>query len=481
MFSDDDDERHPRRRRDDPDDSEEERPRRRRRDEDEEEEERPRRSRRDPDEEEERPRRRSRKQEREEAPPKRGFPVLLLLLGGGAALLAVFGVCVGVVVIGLKTAPDDGGGGGGGILGGGDTKSWRGKRIQPAAANVDLGGGTRPIGPYVLLSRDEPLRALVYRTSSFGPVTKRSVSLHDLRGGRSLGSADLPAKQSDPNARHLTLGPEGDRFAMYEESRDFKKGYLPRVLVYSVPDGKPVGDKWQLEDLTRPKRSGDESRLAFMRLLSRDKLLTVSTSGIVETWDVAARTPARLAEVAKPGACALSNDRTTLAVWSGAGFSILDLGQANAQPRRTQDVIGAQECTAACFSPDGKRLAATVSAGGQTSVVCFDVATGKQLGQATQRHSHLAWWGNRYVIPNEGYGNAYLFDSDAGKIVTQLLVYSAYLLPESPDGRLYLTSANVEGRDVDKGLTIFDPPVADVAAAAAQGQLIFRREGVYGN
>jgi hypothetical protein len=476
----DDDEDRPRRRRSDPDDSEEERPRRRRRDEDEEVEERPRRGRRaDPDEEEEeeRPRRKSRKKEQEET-PKKGFPVLLLLLGGGFALLAVFGVCIGVVVIGLNAKPG-GGGDGDGLLGGGGT-SWRGKRVQPAAAHVDLGSGTKPNGPEVTFSR-EPLRVLVYRRGGFGPVQTATASLFDVRNNKALGSADVPPEPFGTAPSNWSLSPDGDRFGLYEEGRDVQKGWRTLVKIRSVPDGKMIGTKWQLDELTQPKRSGEEGRLAFMRLISRDKLVTVSKSGIVESWDVGTRAPTRLADVAKPGACALSADRGTLAVWSGAGFSIIDVNQANAQPRRTEDVAGAEQCVAACFSPDGKRLAGTVSVGGKTSVVCFDVASGKKLGEASERHSHLAWWGNRYVIPNEGYGNAYLFDSDAGKIVTKLLVYSAFLLPESPDGRLYLTAANVQGQDVDKGLTVFDPPVADVAAAAAQGQLIFRSDGVYGN
>jgi hypothetical protein len=131
----------------------------------------------------------------------------------------------------------------------------------------------------------------------------------------------------------------------------------------------------------------------------------------------------RLETVGQAKHFALSNDRRTLAAWTGSAFELIDLSRQK-PPRR--------------LAADAPKA-------------ILDVA--------------FAWWGNRHLVLDDRYTPGELIDVDAGKSLAQAALWGNAYHSDSPDGRLWLSHAKLKDARDTRALVAFDPPTAETLAA----------------
>jgi hypothetical protein len=381
--------------------------------------------------------------------------LIVLLLAGGVALLGCAAACAGVYFLVSSQAR-------GPAAAEAGSKFREDQQLQTPAISFETGFSEHFGASRAVLSGKDASRAVIFTVRSRvdfrggrGNHDTRCAILYDLRTGRNLGEKELLDTQFGDRVGHVTLNPEGDRLAMLEGRTTHEEEWnvSNRVFLYSLPDGKPLIERWAI---------GRE--ILFMRLLGRDRLLTVAGKD-VESWDLSRRAPTRLATLdADPKWVLSSHDGRTLAAWDGSRFEILSLAEPG-RPRRTDPLDAPKQIRAASFSPDGSRLAITVDARGARNhaVVCWEVATGRILSRGSSEHGYLVWWGDRHLIlyPGEGPGQLYEVEKAEALAGVRGLGY----LSHSPDGRLWLFEFDQRGMQARAPFVAFDPPSPDVLGA----------------
>jgi hypothetical protein len=214
----------------------------------------------------------------EQKKQKKGGLMPLLLIGGGVGLLLL--LCCGG--LGLFA-----------VVGGKRSRlSASREAVQAPTAIVKV--GPRGIDPTAeLLSGPDPLRVVVFRRP---PNVLRKdpyqVDLFDLRTGQQLGKTEIPIAEFDQGLPELALSPEGDRLAaLAGRTRQEEQWDHKFLSVYSLPDGKPLIERWAVDRGFR-----------FMHFLGRDRLLAVDQAGAVKVLDLKTRTATAMVtlEKAKP-------------------------------------------------------------------------------------------------------------------------------------------------------------------------------------
>jgi hypothetical protein len=301
------------------------------------------------------------------------------------------------------------------------------------------------------------------------------------------------------------------------------KGRGNVVTLWNMADGQALFADW--DPLPRPPidQPGNlDPGPVGLWFLDGERLLTLTSGGRLALWKVPDKQklyevrvlPANKNQILqfdrwtkRPRDFALSPDRKTLAVYHGDGFHLVDT--ATGQITRSTAPIGldrkASLFSTTAFSPDGSALACvytqqSASTGGRGlpthhTLLVWDLKAegkeapqllaqekltrdGKIRGQITAtasgafdgnwHPSTMSFWGNRQLaLFNSTLTHAHLVDLDGGGNYVQSLFLErlvARMIPESPDGRLWIVSSIKAGGA--SRLTSFDPPVAELKRPA---------------
>jgi hypothetical protein len=358
----------------------------------------------DDDDEADRPRR------RRPRPEEASSGLLIgMLVGGGVLVAAVVGL---ILFFWLRSAADVA-----------PPINFAGQQpppgIQPPPAEI-----IQPARPRVRLDvKDTEIRDLITN----GPANTRAV-VHswDLAGKTKhlFDVCDIPkavrlTRLELVEPQQMDLSPDGSRLAVFTQSVD--KGRLVRsVGVWSLPDGKPLVQNWT--PYPNEADFAKQRELNWVYLLSAERILTISSQGQFDVWDLATqKNVASVPPIANnlslsrnlsgrtAVSFAISPDRKTLAIHDKVGYSLFDTATGKSIGKTTPMLEAgmATNLWGVAFSPDGKTLASYYHRyhGNQTDVLLthWSLPDGKQLSQAAlPKDAHLngglAFWGPSHVL-----------------------------------------------------------------------------------
>jgi predicted Zn finger-like uncharacterized protein len=380
-----------------------------RRDEDEDEDEdRPRRSRRDEEDDEDRPSRR-RKSIRKQGGPSTGL--ILGLVGAGLAVL----VAVGVVVVLLARDPDTAAPNAAGGPGQpGDKPGDKGAPgLLPVALQVELPWKEGQIKD-IQFARTANQAGLLVEDIS-GPRVVRRFETYDLKTRKRVAGFEVPGLLAP---KLISLSP--DAATVVVQNADAGNG--DPLTVYSLPGGNAVLSKWV--PYPKPDNPGlvFPQELLWLECLGKDRVLTVKRNGSYNVWSLPGGKKVYHVEGNLPGTAylsvnafsrqpmniALSPDRSTLALFNGDGFDLIEpaSGRFLRKTVGLADLGGVGNAWGAGFSPDGSKLAFHFMPRGSrqdAKLVWWDVASGQRKGAHGFRWNvsfscGVRWWGNKHVV-----------------------------------------------------------------------------------
>jgi len=315
--------------------------------------------------------------------------------------------------------------------------------------------------------------AAVLKGGDFNSLLDR----YDLVTGQRLSSVALNAGPVRVGTiQHLSLSLDGTRFAYNDPDGN--------VFIVSAENSIETARFRPYPPRRGPGRGGpmlSPQRIARIDLITEARLLTVNPTGDIDLWDVPQMKPVFHVPARRERAfsdvgsgSALSHDRKTLAIFNGDGFDLSSTGDGLLIQKTGQvakfNTIHTVHGTA--FSPDGKRLAAIVTASkgnlaAEQMLISWEVATGQFQGAISVPHvqlaleSRLAWWGMEYLLTGDKV-------SVTTPVITlpngprshniQLGYWKqrGFLAPNSPDGRFWYVAGSKN--DATAFLTTVDPP-----------------------
>lgn len=296
------------------------------------------------------------------------------------------------------------------------------------------------------------------------------------------------------------ISPDGTSLAVL----DSKPSDGNSVSLYSVAKGQLLK---RFTPYSRGPSNITGPEAVWINFTSKDRLLTISSGGGFDLWSVPEMK--RLTGIApslkagnridadgfthSPKNFSVSSDGKTLVMFNGSGFSFYDPETAT-ESSRTEDLLKPGTlilCTAAAFSPDGKRFACYYQtfAGKNTTIFLniWDTKTGKMLNGPgvlaanSKSPAGFAWWGSNHLLFWEGgISSARLFDLASGQLVGNVKTsIPGKFGTVPPNGQLWAV-VGPHNYDPIKGAAFLVR--ADVPAAIAPGSALeLSREGVNSN
>lgn len=277
----------------------------------------------------------------------------------------------------------------------------------------------------------------------------------------------------------LAIGPDGKHLAVID-SEPFEGS---TVSVFTVADGKllkkfrPYPKK---QEITAPD-------LVWVEITANDRLLTVSESGF-DIWSLPDFKPVAKAEVKlgpgqrlqangfskMPANFSLSQDRETLALFNGSGFSFHS-ATTGAMQGKTKDVkpLGFTALVSAtAFSPDAKQFAVCILEGGKNSMQLWDVANGTLISDrptgTSRSPAGMAYWGPKHIVFHQGgILTVHVLDLGTLQDVGKINVESGKFAPLTPDGNLWAVVGGPRtGNPKDPSYLVKAAPPAEIDTGA---------------
>jgi hypothetical protein len=304
--------------------------------------------------------------------------------------------------------------------------------------------------------------ACYYRTKD---IFDKQLAFYDTQTRQRTALLDLG---KDVTAGYVDVSPDASRVARILSV----PGQGSALNVWSLPDGKPVYEKWNPYPKDQdPKRAFKNltRELLWCAFLDRDRLLTVARNGQYDLWDMTQRkgiytfpaAPGRPGILEhdhfanRPRNLALSHDRKILALSNKNGFDLIDTATGrrlrSTPPLNVKGKPGNEWSVA--FSPDGAQLAAKMNLFEADNrqheyVFVWDVATGQQkamwpMEQNFNANGPMVWWGPRHVLLNNGIrteGHLLSLTDGRFRCVLQRNGFGKWG-GNSPDGQLWCATA----------------------------------------
>ncbi|MBV9126095.1 MAG: hypothetical protein JO112_22310 [Planctomycetes bacterium] len=422
----------------------------------------PRRRKRPVDEEEDRPIRKKRRGPRSEK--STGSLTVWLVVGGVAGVLLLGGGAL--VLWKLAGRPKEGAAGqastsslqpASGVSGSSPAARTAGG-VAPAAVKVPVESPQGRTDRVLLATGAGHLVGICYRHTT--PNTPWFVDFYNVDQGKRTGHIDL-ANMGIP--QQVVLSPDGTLLAV-AELLPARGGLESAVTIWSVSDGRILQSKW------RPYGgSGASGALVWMTFLNGNRLLTLTTEGQLSLWNQPGQavysfkhaTPGQTVLLMtdpytkQPNNFALSADRSTVALFNGSGFDLVNT--ATGQPRsQTGPLVPTPggSIRALALNRDGSRLAVFLwgfqGQNIQAYLALWDFqaqrGTGPLPSRVTMDNTNdnkwpgvaLSWWGPNHLLLWDGNANALVLDAASGQPQRQLEgAFFGQAAYDDPEGRLW--------------------------------------------
>ena len=254
------------------------------------------------------------------------------------------------------------------------------------------------------------------------------------------------------------------------------------VSVYEVATGK------EAKAFTPYPRGGGAGlrapQLQWVSFVGPDRLLTINEASGFDVWTVpggerVGGQPGRQGYAGPllavngfthtPTNFALTPDGKTLALFNGAGFSIIDTatGKETARTPPFMKDRSPANFFATAFSPDGARLACfckTYMPDKFDGILVWDAKTGKRLTAVSPKGvssaSGFAWWGGDHLtLWQGGIASADVLELRSGEVVGKVkFAKTGKVATVPPDGQLWGTAGGVLFDPVTGATVLFHHP-----------------------
>lgn len=426
--------------------------------------------RRDDDEEDDRPRSRSDRDADDRDPPKKKLNPLFIV-GGVVLLLLLVGVVTVLLTRGKKGSTNE--------VSTGDMVKAPAKTCALEVAEKEIHQIVVPDAGNIfgLLRKVDTAR----KKWVFEP--------YDVVTSRRLGRLDLN-DQEEPQA--VSLSPDG-KHLLVQERDGFGAFGEHTVSIWSIADNKEVFRKWA--PYPKPKAGGDPPTLFRAEFVGNDKIVTLSTSRVMNVWSFPGfeaiianaayvpfpRNAEQLGRDDRFGSksldkyqrqVAFTTDHTKMALWYGDGFVFVDCKEGLELFRTaTMTSMGFERAKSGpvAFSPDGSLLAAVIEHNFRdVTLLVWDTKEEKAptkyplLTDQYKEAKGLSWWGNKYVVTLGASVEGMLVNIQSGLPTRQLMGSKYNTFSYSRDGRLWYATSGDETNNLAT-LHVIDAPDAELS------------------